>query len=223
MLAAALAFGVLAVPGTAQAKDDQVSVSGEGSVPVRPDIMLVRAGVEVRGELPGIAYQATESAAARLIGILRESGVATDDVKTTDLSVQPEYVPDQYPKVSGYRGTENVLATVRRLDSAATTLNAVMAGGPEVRLDGIAFDKADWSKEQDAAQEMAFENAHAKAEHYATLAGRKLGRLISASSETVDPIPTHIYPKEAIMAAGGNISPGAGEAHVTVHLVYALA
>jgi uncharacterized protein YggE len=229
-VAAVLALGTLAVPGMAQASQasradqvDQVSVSGEGSVPVKPDIMLVRAGVEVRGAQPGIAYQATETAATKLIGILRGSGVAEKDIKTTDLSVQPEYVPDHYPKIAGYRGSENVSATVRKLDTAPATLNAVMAGGPEVRLDGITFDKADWSVEQDAAQELAFKDAHAKAERYAKLAGRKLGRLLSASAETVDPIPPHIYPKEAIMASGGNISPGEGASHVTVHLIYALA
>ena len=66
-------------------------------------------------------------------------------------------------------------------------------------------------------------DARRRAERYARAAGRVLGRVLLVQASTVDPIPMHIFPKEAIAAADGNRSPGEGASRVTVRVTYALA
>ncbi|MEO5875334.1 MAG: SIMPL domain-containing protein [Streptosporangiaceae bacterium] len=221
------ALAVCLLPGIAQAaaRTDTVSVDGEGKVPVKPDIMILRTGVEVRRPTVAEAYKQTGEAAARLVTVLLNAGIAKKDITTQELSMRPEYVKDAYPQVEGYLGTENLSAVVRRLDQAEEVLKAAAGTGDEVRFDGITFDRADSSQEEAAARELAFRHAEAKAKQFAKLGRRKLGRLISISAQAVDPSPPHIlnYPKAAIMADSGAIQPGEGSMRVTVHLVYALA
>jgi uncharacterized protein YggE len=221
VVTAVAAFALVALPGTANADTDKVSVTGQGRVAVRPDIMLVRAGVEVRRSAPQPTYQATSAAGRRLVAILREAGVAKKDIRTTDLSVQPEYV-EGGSTISAYRGTESVSATVRNLDRDDEILAKIMAAGDDVRLHGISFDKDDWSEEMAKAETAAVRDARAKAERYAAAVGRTLGRVLSIRAETVDPVPAHFYSKEVVAAAGGHVVPPEGEARVTVHLTYAL-
>lgn len=229
--AAAIALtGTAGPPGVAEAtagpvrtSADQVTVNGEGQVPVVPDIMYVRSGVELRRPDAAQAYQATADAAARLVKVIIGSGVAEKDVRTMELSVQPEYVPDRHPEISGYRGSESVAATVRDLGRAHETLKAIMGAGADVQLHGVTFDKEDFSAELAAAEKRAFADARSKAGRQAKLLGRKLGRVMSAMSQTVDPIPAHIIPKEMVAASGGHLSPGEGLMRVSVQVVYALA
>jgi uncharacterized protein YggE len=229
-VAAVAALTLTASPGVALARtapkaEDRLEVSGEGRVPVKPDIMYVRSGVQVRQAKAGDAYQATAKAAERLVKVITDSGVAAADIRTDDLSVQPEFAEEQPGKprqVTGYLGTERVSATVRDLDRAHVTLNAIMAAGDDVELDSVTFDKDDSSAELAAAEKLAFADARAKAERRAKMIGRRLGRVITMSASTVDPIPMHYIPKAAIAEAGGHLSPGEGVARVSVSVVYAL-
>ncbi|MGI5168640.1 SIMPL domain-containing protein [Spirillospora sp. CA-253888] len=224
--AAERAAGRAAEQAAAQApgrrREDRIEVTGEGRVRVRPDIMHVRAGVELTRGRPGDAYRAVEEAAARLVKVITGSGVAARDVATTELSVRPEYTAAEPRTVSGYRGSESVSATVRDLSRAHVTLNAIMAAGPDVRLDGVSFDKADVSAELARAQELAVADARAKAARVARLAGRKLGRMVTLRLSTVDALPAHVITKEAVAAADGHLSPGEGVQRVTAEAVYAL-
>ncbi|GAA3215877.1 SIMPL domain-containing protein [Actinocorallia longicatena] len=219
------ALASLQAHAPSQAEHDTVSVDGEGSVTVTPNIMNLNAGVELRRATVGEAYDAAGEAATEIIDVLTAQGVARKDIATAELSVQPEYVKDGYPRIEGYRASEGVHAVVRDLKKASEVLKAVAKTGDDVRIDSISFDKDDWSEETAAAQTIAFRAAEARARRLAKLGHRRLGRLLEASMRTVDPIPAHSIaaPKAAITADAVKIEPGEGVSRVTVHLVYALA
>ncbi|MBW8480832.1 SIMPL domain-containing protein [Actinomadura parmotrematis] len=222
--AAALCLAAAPAPAAgAAAREDRIEVAGQGRVPVRPDVLYVRTGVEVRGAAPADAYRRAARAAAALVRVLTASGVAGADVRTAELSVEPEYDPDRAGKVVGYRGSEAVDATVRDLPHADRTLSAVLDAGPDVRLHGATFDKEDTRAEQAEAERLAIEDARDRAARAAEHAGRALGRVLSMRLSTVDAIPAHLYAKDSIAAAGGHLSPGEGVQRVTATVVYALA
>jgi uncharacterized protein len=206
----------------APAEHDQVSVTGEGRVPVIPDIMIVRAGVEVRAPDAVQAYRATAAAATRLIRALAEAGVAERDVRTAELWVQPEYGTGPRPEITGYHGTEKLTVTVRELAGAPGTLRSLM-NVPAALLYGVSFEKADLSAEYAAAEELAFADARGRALRQSRLAGRELGRVMSISTQRGDAQPMRVLTKEAVAAADGHLSPGEGTLWVTANLVYALA
>lgn len=221
----ATAVLVLIMGGSAYADDraDQVAVTGEGRATVRPDVMVVRAGVTLLRPDAAAAYEATAETAARLVRAIRGSGVAADDIRTTALSVSPVHDDDDHDKITGYRGSESVTAVVRDLDRAAATLRAVMSAGEGVRIDDLTYRRNDTSKEQAAARAAAFADARRQAVQYAELAGRSLGRVRSIKTSTVQTLADDELPRAAMAYdAAAHLSPGTAELEVTVNVVFAL-
>lgn len=197
---------------------EQIAVAGEGTVDAVPDVMRLSAGVEVRRASAAEAFAEVRAASSRLAGVLRQAGVAEEDLRTTELSLGPEY--DAYPKVAAYRAAQGVEAVVRDLTRADRVVDAVAGVGEEARLGGVAFELSDPAEALAAARARAFADAAAKAGQYARLAGRPLGPVVSVSEESWDgPQPLGF----ATMAAedAGSVSPGRRTLTVGVRVVYA--
>ncbi|MBB4916035.1 SIMPL domain-containing protein [Streptosporangium saharense] len=197
----------------------QVTVVGEGSVSSAPDIMRLNTGVEVRHASASQAFAAARVAAAKLTSALRQAGVATEDLRTSELSLGPEY--ENYPKVSGYRAAQGVEAVVRDLESADRVIEAAVAVGEEVRLNGLSFEVSDSRGALTAARDLAFADARTRAEQYASLAGRELGRVVTISEESVTP-PRPVAYGAGFAAEKASVSPGQQTVSVSVRVVYGL-
>ncbi|GAA4517426.1 MULTISPECIES: SIMPL domain-containing protein [Nonomuraea] len=193
-----------------------ITVIGEGAADAVPDVMRLHTGVEVRRQSAAEAFAGARAAAARLAEALRGAGVAAHDLRTTELSLGPEY--EAYPKVSAYRAAQGVEAVVRDLARADHVIDTVAGVGEEARLNGIAFEVSDPDAALATARDEAFRQAAAKAGQYAGLAGRPLGRVVSVSEESGAPP----RPMARTMAAEAqdSVSPGRQAVHVTVRVGY---
>ncbi|MER7205879.1 SIMPL domain-containing protein [Streptosporangium sp. NPDC000239] len=198
---------------------DQVTVVGEGSVSSAPDVMRLNTGVEVRHASASQAFAEARAAAARLTTALRGAGVAAEDLRTNELSLGPEY--ETYPKVSAYRAAQGVEAVVRDLESADRVIEAAVAVGEEVRLNGLSFEVSDSRGALGAARDLAFADARARAEQYARLAGRRLGRVVAIAEENVTP-PRPVSYGAGFAAEKASVSPGQQTVSVSVRVVYGL-
>ncbi|MFG1944708.1 SIMPL domain-containing protein [Nonomuraea sp. NPDC048826] len=194
-----------------------ISVIGRGSADAAPDIMRLNAGVEVRGRSAAEAFAGARAAAARLAEALRGAGIAAHDLRTTEVSLGPEY--EAYPKVSSYRAAQGVEAVIRDLARADHVIDTVAGVGEEARLNGIAFEVSDPDAAMATAREAAFRQAEARAAQLAGLAGRPLGRVVSISEEDLHGPPV---PMMRTMAAEAHdsISPGRQTTQVTVRVGY---
>ncbi|MEU8249449.1 SIMPL domain-containing protein [Nonomuraea sp. NPDC048916] len=197
---------------------EQIAVDGEGSVAAAPDVMRLSAGVEVRRASAGEAFAAVRAAAARLTEALRGAGIAAEDLRTSELSLGPEY--EAYPKVSAYRAAQGVEAVVRDLSRADRVIDTVAGVGEEARLGGVAFELSDPAEALGRARARAFRDAAAKAAQYAELAGRPLGRVVSVTEEVRGGPQPMAY---ATLAAESqaSVSPGRQTLSVGVRVVYA--
>ncbi|GAA4043129.1 SIMPL domain-containing protein [Nonomuraea soli] len=199
---------------------EQITVVGEGAITAAPDLMRLMAGVEVRRATPGEAFSASRTAAAKLTRTLVEAGIDAKDLRTNELSLGPEY--EAYPKVAGYRAAQGVEAVIRDLVRADEIIDTVAGVGEEVRLNGVAFELSQPDQVLEKARERAFGNAAAKAGQYATLAGRRLGRVVSVSEEVNSP-PQPLMAAAESFDAKGSVSPGRQTISVTVRVVYGFA
>jgi uncharacterized protein len=230
--AAAAAFvvtGLLGTPAFAAstggyagvvADSSQITVTGHGNVSAPPDLMRLQAGVEVRRETAGAAFKAAREAAAKLTKALLAAGLDPKDLRTSELSLGPEY--DNYPKIVGYRASQGVEAVVRNLANADKVIDAAAGVGEDARLNGISFEIANQAAIVVAARDEAFKDAAAKARQYAKLSGRRLGGIVTVVEEGAPergPVPFHGV---MAMADKASISPGQQAVGVTVRVVYAL-
>ncbi|GGS19018.1 hypothetical protein GCM10010252_68040 [Streptomyces aureoverticillatus] len=202
-----------------------VTVTGIGSASAAPDLAVVSMAVEVTAPTAEKSLSAQHAAADALLGALRGQGVAERDVRTDSLALSAVYEDRSgVSKLTGYRAAQTFSVKVRELHRTGRVIKAASdAAGDAVRVNGVAFDIADARPLRAKARQAAHEDARAKAEHYASLSGRGLGRLVSLNeAEAADPRPLTVSPAAFAKHDEVPVAPGEIEDKVSVVAVYEL-
>jgi uncharacterized protein YggE len=226
---ALFALGAAACTPTTQvtvagpAEQTGISVTGEGTVSVRPDIARINLGVEVTAPTVAEARAGAADAMDAVQAALSANGVARDDVRTQYFNIYPQYVypPDTgQPRITGFTVSNQVVVTVRNIDTSSDVLDAAIeAGGDAVRVNGISFTVDNPEQYLTQAREQAIANARSRAEVLANAAGVTLGtaRTINESTTSFDgPYPAF----ERAAGAPTPVSPGEQELRVIVSVVF---
>jgi uncharacterized protein len=186
-------FGIalIATPALAQVNPPPtISVSGEGTVSVPPDLAVVDGGVTTDAKTAREAAEANNAAMAKVLAALKSAGIAEKDMQTSRLSLFPQYAQQTRPNpnpgpnvISGYRASNRVTIRVRDVTKVAATIDALVASGAN-EVGGINFMVTKASQLLDDARSEAVADARRKAEIYAKAAGVKLGAPISISEDS---------------------------------------
>ena len=204
-----------------------ISVSGTGEVTGTPDTVTVNIGVSVRGETIAEASALAAEKADALINSLTSSGVDPDDITTTNYSIWPEYdYRNNREKLIGYRVDNTVRAKIRDVGEAGNVLDsAVEAGGDAVRVNGLSFSIEDDSEMIEAARQVAWNDALAKAQQLADLSGQTLGPAITISeslSRAPTPIPYETLAFDTAASVETPIEPGTSAVTISIQVQFAL-
>jgi uncharacterized protein len=221
---------LLATPGPAWAdeQDSGISVVGEGRVTATPDIARITFAVERTDPSLNQALSATADAMAAVQARLLQLGVRSEDIRTVSFDVSPIYdnprpadtTTGGVPVLRGYRVSNAVEAIIRTFDSSGSIIDAVVGAGAN-RVNGISFETSRLTDLKAQARELAVDDARAKAEQLARLAGVNLGRprLIEESDAGGGPTVR----ATALAAPAAENTPIAGgqlEIRTTVHVVW---
>jgi len=207
--------------GTAQAQDDPtnhtISVTGEGSVEVVPDIALINFGVSVQDKDPTNAMDLLSTKANAVISALTNLGIAKEKIKTSNLALFPVYTYDPQTgksNLEGYRASESFTVETS-IAMASKTLTAVVKAGIN-EISGIVFDASNKEDLKLSAIENAMKNARAKADASLKGTNYKVTGIKSISIESVN-YPTPIY-KTLTGAAETNVPVEGGTLKVNVNV-----
>lgn len=206
-------------------RGDGISVVGEGRVTGAPDTMTVTVGVSVMRDTVSAATGDAAGAADRVIAALRAAGVADEDLSTANYSIWPEWdYREESRRVVGYRVENTVLAKVSDLETAGDVIDAaVTAGGDDAVVHGLSFSIEDNEALIEQARSAAWDDAEAKAEQLAGLAGVQLGSVVSISeSFSSPPIPVPYERAMAAQDAGTPILPGVQEVSVSIQVTFTM-
>jgi uncharacterized protein YggE len=177
VLVAAAAF---ALPASAATPERYVTVNAEGIVQVTPDAVRINASVSLIASTSAEALSKTSTAAAKVRAALVAKKIATKDIKTTSISVYPEYnyTQDKGSVQIGYRASQSFEVIVRNASSAGAVVDDVVAAaGDDVQIQGATPFVLDSAKATASARAAAVANARAKAKSYAELLDVKLGKV----------------------------------------------
>jgi hypothetical protein len=177
LLSAALALP-LAAPALA---DNVITVTGEGTVQVTPDMATISLGVTTDGASAAEAMAANSKALQAVIDRLKAAGIEDCDLQTSNLTLNPNWVGYDFgstPKIAGYVASNMLNVRVRALNSLGTVLDASIADGANT-LNGITFDLSAPRPAQDEARKAAVEDAKARATLLVEAAGASLGKIVS--------------------------------------------
>jgi len=184
LLAAAIgASALVAAPALAQTVPPAITVSGEATISVVPDLAQVEAGVTSDAKAARDASEANNAAMGKLLLALKAAGIDAKDIQTSRLLLQPQSAPNRSTNaVVGYRASNQVTVRLHDVTKVANTIDLLVGAGAN-DIGGINFMVSQASKLLDDAREQAVADARRKAEIYAKAAGVTLGAPLSISEE----------------------------------------
>jgi uncharacterized protein len=225
LLAAVLALA--AAPASAQNPPPAISVSGEASVSVAPDLAQVDGGVTSEAKTAREASEANNAAMGKVLLALKGAGIEEKDYQTSRLSLQPQYAPAQpnrnTPQIAGYRASNRVTIKVRDVTKVASVIDTLVGAGAN-EIGGINFIVTQASKALDEARTKAIADARRKAEIYARASGVTLGEAINITEEGAAPPPVFRGKMGAPMAINSPapVAPGEEQLSITVNVTWAI-
>jgi len=214
---------LLATPAVAQpVPPAAISVTGEASVSVPPDLAQVDGGVTSDGKTAREASDTNNAAMGKVLLALKGAGIDEKDYQTSRLSLQPQYAPNRSgpSPVVGYRASNRVTIRVRDITKVANVIDVLVGAGAN-EVGGINFMVSQASKLLDDAREKAVADARRKADIYARAAGVTLGEPLSISEEGSS-VPLYRGKMAAPMAAGAQVAQGEETLSVTVSVTWAI-
>jgi hypothetical protein len=170
-------------------------VSGQASIEIKPDIAILRVGVETEGLNTKEALNNNSKYADAVLNYLKQNQVSSDDIQTTNINISPRY---EYPEITGpsstvrkqvlvgYRVYNSVVIKVRDIDNLGELIDGVTeVGRDSIRVNGIEFARDDIEPFMDDLRKDAVENAIDKATQFAKYSGVSLGGLTRLSESPV--------------------------------------
>jgi uncharacterized protein YggE len=215
----------LVAPAAAQVVPPaMISVTGEASISVPPDLALIDGGVSTDGKTAREASDTNNAAMGKVLLALKEAGILDKDIQTQRLSLQPQYAQQTRPGpnvISGYRASNRVTIRLRDMTVVAPTIDKLVAAGAN-EIGGISFMVEKASKLLDDARGEAIADARRKAEIYASAAGVSLGAPLSISENGGGAPAPMVFGKMRAAMAPAPVAQGEETLQVTVSVSWAI-
>jgi uncharacterized protein YggE len=226
LLVLVVSAGLLAGCVSPKGTDRSITVPGEGTVQVAPDVVTVNLGVQTRNPDVQQAVAENNRIAAAIMESARAVGVADSDMQTAYFTVYPQPEYDQFGAQTDqvtYFVDNNLMVRLRDVTKLSDLLQGAVDAGA-TNIYGVSFAIADTSAAEDQARAEAMADAQARAEQIAADGGLTLGEPILISTGVTLPPP--VYYGEAAMGLGGGggppVSTGTNTVTVNVSVSYAM-
>ena len=220
-------LGYAALPASAAESTRHVTVTGVGTASVTPDAVRFFASVSNLAATNKTALSNASTAASAVRKALSANNIATKDVKTSSLTVYPEYnyTQDKGSTIVGYRATQSFTVVIRKADTAGNVVEAVVGAGNEnVMINGIVPFITKGSAAMEEARAAAVADARSRAASYAKLLGTSLGKVVYLQENSA---PSYSFPMLGVAKAAADgstpeIALGEEEVTVTITVRWAL-
>lgn len=200
-----------------------ITVTGEASAHVSPDMAVLSLGVTTFAQTAAAAMADNSAALQAVSARLAAAGIEPRDLQTSGLSLGPNvtsYDSAGVPVVSGYTATIMLTVRVRDLEKLGALVDAAIRDGANT-LNGLTFDVAEPGPAQDRARAQAVEEALRRAGLLASAAGVRLGKVLSISEGGGFSGPQPMF-REAAMDSAVPITAGQIALTAAVTVVIAL-
>lgn len=222
-LAALAAASTSAFAQQVQTPPPTISVTGEATVSVAPDLAQIDGGVTTEAKTAREASEANNKAMNAVLAALKGAGIAAADIQTSRLSLQPQNAPPRpgaRSPIVGYQASNRVTVRIRDVTKVANTIDALVTAGAN-DIGGIVFMVSKQSQLLDEARGKAIDDARRKAEVYAKAAHVRIGAPVSITEEGPGgPVPMRATFKAD--AAGAPVAPGEETLRISVQVSYEL-
>src|SRR5439155_20223766 len=140
-----------------------INTTGESTVYVRPDEVVVNFGVETFNKVLSESKSANDAASKKLLAAIKDVGVEDKYVQTDVMQVQIEY-PAGGPKngIDGYFCRRQYAVTLKDVKLFEKLIDSALNNGANYLM-GFEFRTSELRKHRDQARKMAIKAAKEKA------------------------------------------------------------
>ena len=231
-LLASLTLSLLAAQSSyAMGGDEQpvIMVNGEGVSTLAPDMAVLTLTVMREAPTARTALTDSSKAMSDVIAAMKAFGIASRDLQTAGLSIQPQYT---YPKpntqgetrkLTGYVVRNTLTVRVRDMQKVGDVLDKSVSLGVN-EGGGITFANDDPSEALTQARKSAVVIAKDKAQTLASAAGVKLGTVLNISEQSYSRQPSpYVARMSAMDAESVPVEAGENSYRVNVQMTFAIA
>lgn len=194
------------VPTAAQVgTPPRIVTTATEEVEIAPDRAVLTFTVETRGRTAAAAGTENARIQAAVLDTLRRVGIASAQLKTQGVSINPEY---EYPReggrptVVGYQAQNSIQVEVRQIALIGTIIDAGLSRGA-TNVGGLRFFASSTEAATREAMRRAVQRARADADVIAEAAGGRIAALIEivANPGSVGPVQREMVMAVATRAA----------------------
>lgn len=210
--------------------NNSITVQWEGKTDVKPDIFTFTISANEKWATTKEVNDLLATKLSQAKDILKKNWVADKDITSTNISVYPNWEYTNNTSVQKwFQGNHGLTVKVRNIESAWAIIDNVSTVN-WLLVQWGSYDVDDKEKALESARKDAFENAKAKAEQLANLAGVKLWKPMSITDMTQNypqPIPMYAAGREMAVdqkaaAPSTEINPGETTYTMQVNVMFAI-
>ncbi len=218
LVCALLFFSV--IPFFAQNSNSRtVSVTGEGTVKVIPDEVVIKSRIEHEGDDAVAVKKQNDAIVDQIIKYLKSQGISEKDIQTDYMNLDKRY--KNYDEGTFfYASNQAISITLHDLKNYEVIMKGLLENGLN-RIDGVQFKSSEREKYEAEARKEAVLDAKKKADELLSPLGLRVGKPVSISENQSSPnFPMYRMNNMAEMKAGDSsetIAPGELEIKISVN------
>lgn len=186
---------------TTQDGTSGIAVGGTGIALVKPDVVRLEVGLELRAATVTDAQKQAADKAQQITDALKKAGIKEEDIKTVDYSIRPNYTyrNNEAPVLNGYIVTNRLSVTIRDVKKAGEVIDAAGSAGATL-ISSIQFTLENNAEALKQARNAAMDDARKKADQLAAAGKVNVGSVVRIVdlSQNVGPMPVNVAPERSI-------------------------
>lgn len=158
-----------------------ISASGTGTANANPDLVVIQLGVDTVNGDPNEAVNQNTAKMNELIDLLGKTGISANDIQTTNYNMWVEDIYNQNNQPTGekrYHVSNQVNVQLKDISKIGELIKDATSVGAS-NVSGISFAVSDTSELEQAALDIAIDDARQKAEWMAEKLGLKVGSIVN--------------------------------------------
>lgn len=219
-----VAFGSFALQAQQVNQIPMVSVTGEGTVKVVPDQVLIKSRIEHEGNDPQEVKKKNDEVVNAVIKYLKSQGIPENNVQTDYMNLSKNY--NYNDKTYSYIANQSISILLKDLKDYEKIMSGLLASGLN-RIDGIDFKSSEIERHKTEARKRAVLNAKQKAQEYVTPLNQTVGKALMISEIETNSFPPMYRGLESMKAQSDGmqqetIAPGEMEVNVKINVGFEL-
>lgn len=171
---------IAAFPAIAQQDNERsiVNVTGEGTVKIEPDEVLIKSRIEHEGTSAAEVKKQNDEVVNKVIKYLKSQNIDEKNIQTDYMNLNKRY--DYNDKTYSYVANQAISISLDNIKDYEKIMKGLLENGLN-RIDGIQFMSSEMEKYEREARKKAVLDAQNKARQLSEPLGQEIGKAISIS------------------------------------------